>query len=507
MKSISNRVILSYLEGYSRLKRRIYRYFIVEKLNNTIGFVLLGSFAVVLSWATISGGFATGILTLLLVLGVPIVFICLLNLRAGFLIALIVSSLIFFLPRVSGQYELPFGSVPDILLLILFLGIFVNKENRFESVTSYRSPIFFVILIWISFLLMQVFNPNNPSNSWPLILRGVIGFTVTYFVLTRLFDTWRYVKIFTICWLIVALLAALYAYYQEFFGLPSYDLAWVNRSPKSIGLNFIRGRWRKWSFLSDVATFGMFMSFAGVFTIVLAAELKDHKKKIVLFATGMILLVAMTYSGTRTATAMTVAGIVLYGLLTLHKKSTLLLGVSTILVILAIVFVPYYGSATINSMRSTFFPTSDPSFNVRVVNKERIQPYLRAHPMGGGLNTTGPAGELLAPNHPLAGFPPDSYYMSIALETGYIGLVIILLVFFTTLSVGITNYYRCRNPTVKAIYAAYIASFFALTVAGYAQESITQLPMRYAFYSCFVLMDRLKYFDKPYIQTPTTLSK
>ncbi|MGB3778479.1 MAG: hypothetical protein WA960_08970, partial [Tunicatimonas sp.] len=91
-------------------------------------------------------------------------------------------------------------------------------------------------------------------------------------------------------------------------------------------------------------------------------------------------------------------------------------------------------------------------------------------------------------------------YMSIALETGYVGLVIILLVFFVTLTVGITNYYRCRNPTVKAIYAAYIASFFALTVAGYAQESITQLPARFVFYSCFVLMDRLKYFVEPYEQ-------
>ncbi len=435
---------------------------------------------------------------LVIILGIPTALICLLNLRAGFIITLIASSFIFFLPRISGQYDLPSGSLPDILLLVIFLGVFVNKENKFATVTAYRSPIFFIVLIWVGYLFVQILNPNNPSNSWPLILRGVIGFTITFFILTRLFTTWRYVRLFTICWLAVALLAALYAFYQEFVGLPSYDLAWVNRSPKSIGLNFIRGRWRKWSFLSDVATFGMFMSFAGVFSIVLAAELKDYKKKITFSVVGIVFLIAMTYSGTRTATAMTVAGIVLYGLLTIHKKSTLLLAASTVLVIISIVYVPYYGSATINSIRSTFFPTSDPSFNVRVVNKERIQPYIRTHPIGGGINTTGPAGEVLAPGHPLAGFPPDSYYMSIALETGYVGLVIILLVFFVTLTVGITNYYRCRNPTVKAIYAAYIASFFALTVAGYAQESITQLPMRFVFYSCFVLMDRLKYFDEPY---------
>ena len=498
MVSHSGKTRSAYLSPYNSFKEKLYRCFIVEKLNNAVGFVLLGSGAIIASWITVNGGIPAGTIILLAVIGVPIALICLLNLQVGFNIALVVSSLIFIVPRISGQYDIPVGPLSDILLLIILLGLFVNKKNRFETVTTYRSPIFLIVVIWIGFLLLQTLNPNGPSNTWPLILRGVIGFAAVFFIFTRLFTTWHSVRLFTYCWLAIALLAALYAFYQEFVGLPSYDLTWVNRSPKSIGLNFIRGRWRKWSFLSDVATFGMFMSFAGVFAIVLAAELKDYRKKALLLIAGLLMLVAMTYSGTRTAIAMTVAGIVMYGLLTIHKKSTMLLGISTVMVILAIMYVPYYGSATINSMRSTFFPTSDPSFNVRVVNKERIQPYIRSHPIGGGLNTTGPAGEELAPNHPLAGFPPDSYYMSIALETGYIGLGIVLLVFFTTLWVGIANYSRCRNPVVKAVYAAYIASFFALTVAGYAQESITQLPMRFVFYSCFVLMDRLKYFDEPY---------
>ena len=487
----------SYFSKRSRLEQAMYRYLIVEKLNNTVGFTLLASCAILLSWIAVSGGLSAGTVLLAVILGVPIALVCLLNFRIGFVIALVISSFSFLLARISGQYDLPFGSLSDILMLIVFLGVFVNKENKFEAITAYQSPVFFLVLIWIGFLLIQIFNPNGPPGSWPLILRGVIGFSIIYFVLIRLFTTWHYVKLFTICWLTIALLAAFYAFYQEFAGLPSYDLTWVKRSPKSIGLNFIGGRWRKWSFLSDVATFGMFMSFAGVFLIVLAAELRDYRKKIIFFAVGILLLVAMTYSGTRTATAMTVTGIVLYGLLTIHKRSTLLLGFSTLLVILAIIYVPYQGSATINSIRSTFFPTSDASFNVRVINRERIQPYIRTHPLGGGLNTTGSEGEVLAPDHPLAGFPPDSYYMSIALETGYIGLVIVLSVFFTTLLVGINKYYRCRNPTLKAVYAAYITSFFALSVAGYAQESITQLPMRFVFYSCFVLMDRLKHFDDP----------
>ncbi len=482
---------------YYIISRKLYQWFLVEKLYNPLGFALLILCSLIISWLTIRDGIEMGVILLGGILGIPIGLVCLFNTKLGIIITIIASSFIFILPRVTGLYDAPFGSVPDVLLLVTFCGLFVNQQNRFKEVTAYRSPIMYVILLWVCYLFVQGLNPNSTSvTAWLLSIRGVITYTLTYFVFIRLFDSFRDVKYFTICWLIIAFLAALYAFYQEFAGLPNYDLNWVRRSPKSIGLMFIRGRWRKWSFLSDPATFGMFMSYAGIFSLVVAIEIKSFRKKIVLFALSLVFLVAMTYSGTRTATAMTVAGIALYGTLTIYRKNTIILGIATLATILAIIYTPYYGSATINSVRSTFSPSDDASFNVRVMNKERIQPYLRSHPIGGGINTTGALGESLAPEHPLAGFPPDSYYMSVALETGWIGLGICFLLFFVVLLVGITNYYRCNDPKIKTLYAAYVASFFALTIAGYAQESISQLPMRFAFYGCFALMDRLQYFDR-----------
>ncbi len=482
---------------YRWIAKKLYRHFIIEKLNNPLGYVLLGAFSVFAAWATARIGIEIGAFLLILITGTPIALACLLNIRIGFILIVIISSFTFFIPRIIGIYDFPFGSLPDVLLLLTFCGIFVNKEHHFQKITAYNSIIFYMVLLWISYLLIQLFNPNNPSLQASLFsVRGILGYIITYFILIRLFDTQHYVKVFTITWLAISLLAALYAFYQEFAGLPAYDLAWISRSPKSIGLNFIRGRWRKWSFLSDPATFGMFMSFAGIFSVVLAMGIRDLKKKAVLLVMGGLFIVSMTYSGTRTAVAMTVVGIVFYGFLTLHRKSTLVLGVCTVFAILAIMYVPYYGSATINSIRSTFSPTEDASFNVRVANKERIQPYMRSHPIGGGLNTTGALGEEIVPDHPLAGFPPDSYYMALALELGWIGISLYLLVFFVILTVGLLNYRRCNDPRVKALYAAYLASFFALTVAGYVQESITQRPMGFVFYACFVLMDRLRYLDQ-----------
>lgn len=478
--------------------QKLYCRFNFGKIGNPLGYILLSVLSIFMALATASLGIAMGAFLLALLLGIPIGLVCLLNIRLGFLLIIIVSSFTFFIPRITGLYDFPFGSITDVLLLLTFCGIFVNKEHRFQKLTAPNNIIFYMILLWISYLIFQLFNPNSISVEASLFsVRGILGYIITYFILIRLFDTRYYVKVFTITWLAISLLAALYAFYQEFAGLPQYDLSWVTRNPKSIGLAFIRGRWRKWSFLSDPATFGMFMSFAGVFSLVLAMGVQDLKKRVILLFMSVLFLISMTYSGTRTAVAMTLVGIVFYGVLSLHRKSTLLVGASTVFVLLAIMYVPYYSSPTINSIRSTFSPDDDASFNVRVENKEMIQPYIRSHPIGGGLNTTGALGESIAPDHPLAGFPPDSYYMALALEVGWIGLGLYLFIFFVILVVGLLNYKNCKDLKIKAYYAAYLSSFFALTVAGYVQESITQRPMGFVFYGCFVLMDSLKYLDQP----------
>lgn len=469
---------------------------ITDKLSNSYGIVLLGLITIIISWVVVTKEIEYALAAFVFSIASPIVILCLFNTQIGLVIVMYASAFAFVVPRITGLYDLPVGVAPDILLFVVFLGIFIDKVNRFKTFPFFNNIVFYLLALWVAYLSIQMFNPNSLSLTARLYgIRGLLLYILIFSVLTTTLSTSRYIKIFTISWLTLAVLIALYSFYQEFVGLPFYDLIWIQRSPESIGLNFIRGRWRKWSFISDPATFGMFMSFTGLFAIVLAMGLRDVKVKVTLFLVGLICLVAMSFSGTRTAVAMTVAGIVLYGLLTIHKRSTVVLGLISASILITIIFIPYYDNATINSIRSTFNPSEDNSFNVRVVNKERIQPYMRSHPIGGGRNTTGDLGEFLAPEHPLAGFPPDSYYMNVALETGWIGLGLFLILIFTTVTVGIINYYRVDSHLAKSLYAAYITSFFALTLAGYAQESITQKPMAFVYYACFILMVQLKKVD------------
>ena len=134
--------------------------------------------------------------------------------------------------------------------------------------------------------------------------------------------------------------------------------------------------------------------------------------------------------------------------------------------------------------------------NVRDINRAGVQSYIRNHPFGGGVFTTGAEGANNSVGHPMAGFPTDSGYLQTALEIGWIGLIIELLFYFMVLRSGVLNFYRSKDPTLKILYAAYISSFFALCIANYAQNfTMTQKPTIIIVFAIFTIMPNMIKFD------------
>ncbi len=448
----------------------------------TILLVLTGiMLSAIITWKGITLGF--GILGILI--GLPVMVVCILYPNYGYVVAFFVSSFVFLAKRFV---DLPFGVIPELLMLANFLGILIKRKEITSDKGLFQNPITVALIVWIAYLLIQAFNPNALSlGGWLFGFRGIVNLIVYYIVAYYVFSQRKNLKIFVPLWIGIALLAALYGLYQEFAGLPGYDLAWVTSTKELIGLNFIQGRWRKWSFLSDCTAFGIFMAISAIFCFILTLGPYAKRKKIILGICGILMLVAMSYSGTRTAYAMIPAGFLMYGLLTLNKPSTLLFGAFGAFMFVFILFAPIY-NPTLNRIRTTFAPSEDASMNVRDFNRARIQPYIYSHPMGGGLSTTGDNGVRFAPNHFLAGFPPDSGYLQIALESGWIGLILIFGLYFTIILTGISNFYKIQDPKGRNLLAALIAVFFSLTIAFYTQVSITQLPSNFILYAIYVLM-------------------
>lgn len=466
---------------------------LLRQINHPLVYVLFILLALAIAYVVAKKGIVIGVLLLSVIYGLPLLALCLSDSKAGFLITLFFSSFIFLINRILGQ-ELPLGVVREVLLLFVFLGIYVRKSAFNETINPVRNPITLLVFLWIAYLFVQAFNPNGSLDAWLFGLRGIIGFGITYAVLVYIFDSLDFVSLFTKFWLFIALLAALYALYQEYVGLPTYDLKWVTANDLRIGLNFIQGRWRKWSFLSDIAVFGLFMAFGGIICFVLVLGPFRFWRRLLLFGSGCLMFLAMVYSGNRTAFAIVPIGFFFYAIMTLKQTRTLIAGAALLLSFIGLLFAPVY-TPTINRFRSSFFPSDDPSMNVRDLNRARIQPYIYNHPIGGGLNTSGVTGDRFAPGHRLAGFPPDSGYLETALEVGWMGLIIQFATYITIVFVGITNYRRVRNPKIKIYYLAYLSGFFALTISLYAKKAVFQLPLGLIFYAVFVLVYRMVEFD------------
>jgi len=147
-------------------------------------------------------------------------------------------------------------------------------------------------------------------------------------------------------------------------------------------------------------------------------------------------------------------------------------GAFMLVVFLALMFGPFSGIAAIRRFRSTFLGAEDESFKVRLINRAFIKPYIRSHPIGGGMGTTGFNGAIEHPGNPLANFMPDGAYVTRAAEMGWIGLALNVVLYFFIMKAGIQAYFRVKDPRIKVYYAAGVSCIFAFYVGDYAQLAV-----------------------------------
>lgn len=478
------------------MRQWLFNRIVVEKFNNLFGFFILLCVCLFSVLFITLLGLKGGVVVIVGVIAIPVVLYSLKNFQFGYFLLIFFTTFMSFINRIVGG--VPFGVLVDMLLylmlaLIIVEQIFSTSPNKAKDF-SLKNPISIAVFVWTAYLLLQIFNIDGTVAGYLFGLRNILRLVIAFIIAQRVFNTLRSIHNFISLFLIVGLIIALYGIYQEVIGLPGFDLRWATETEERINLLFIQGKWRKWSVLSDPAIFGLFMAFGSIIAFMLAIGPFKLRKKILYFVAGFLMLVAMFFSGTRTAYVMLPIAGILNVILNITKVRTLIFACAAALVFIVIYFGPFY-SKPIVRFRSAFNPSEDASMNLRDYNRQRIQPYIYAHPFGGGLTTTGAYGERFSPGHPLAGFPPDSGFMKTLLEAGWVGLLVELAFYFTILAVGINNYYNSRDPIIKSYYGALIVSFFSLTIALYAKQNVEQFPLNLILYGIFVLMFKMKQLE------------
>lgn len=445
--------------------------FLEQKLQNVAGYFIVAIIAVFFGYL-IARQTVLGLGLVGLLIGAFGVILCMLNPELGLYLNIGYSFFSYHFSRLLFDDGFPVGVGSDILVISTFLGVYTRRTIAMKLPPP---PVFTILLILYAYIVLEFFNPFAHSfQGWYATFRKIIAefllLFIGYNILTNGLIIRRFVKVlFLLC-----TICGIYGCIQQWHGLFGFELSWAMADEHRFGLMFIAGEFRKMSTFSDPTAFGVLMAASSVFFIILAIAQKSRRTKSVLYGGVLFMLLGMAYSGTRTANAMIVAGLAFFILLTFNKKGTRIFAVVGGFLFLAILYGPF-NNPTISRFRTTFSGSDDESYKVRVVNRAFVQPYIRDHPIGGGLGTTGGVGMTYNPSHFLAGFPPDSGYLKYALEMGWIGLAIVCLVYFNIMRNAIRQYFAVADEGLKNLFAGCICFFFCFYVAQFAQDAMGQI--------------------------------
>lgn len=469
------------------------KFFVHEKLNNWVGALIVVIIATTFGFL-LSSSIILGVSVLAIIIGLVVLTICLINPEFGLYITMVYAFSASGLSRFLLNDQLPVGTMIDILVATSFLGLFFSNHNLKKNTDNFfKSPPAIYYTIIVVYLTLELFNPMAHSfEGWLQVMRKVFESFVIVFIAYNIFDRFSKIRRFLNVLFFLSFFTALYGCFQQWHGLLPAEVAWVNEDPLRLGLISIFGEYRKFSILGGPTEFGVLMATCSLLYIFISFNEKKIFIKYLYIVGAIIMLLAMSYSGTRTANAMMVGGVAIFLLLTIDKKSTQIFALFAILAFLFAMYAPIYSSASLLRFRSTFSAKDDASFNVREINRKSIQPFIWKHPFGGGLSTTGDMGKKYNPGHPVAGFPTDSSYLNKALESGWIGLILTLILYFVILQYIVRGYFLTKNKNFKVMFAALLAFFFSYFLGEMTQEVVGVFTNMVIFFPVFAIALRVR---------------
>jgi putative inorganic carbon (hco3(-)) transporter len=477
-----------------QLSKWIHTELLIKKLSSIQGLIFLITIASFCGYLAVQNLSIIPLLVAGGLAGASVVYFCLFKPLQGYYVITFIAFFAFY-PNHILNIEVPLSTGVEVLVVFLLLGtVLAAKGDPNQKGDLFKISTSIAFLVYTLYFVVELFNPNmGVLTGWIFTLKRFTVTVLIYIISYRLINTPQRLKFFFKFWISMAFIAAAYGCYQQWFGLLPMEMKYIMKNPLEFKLLSQGGNIRKFSFLSDVVSFGILSGSVAVISLILAVNEKNTKKRNWYIFATIIMILGMLYAGTRTTTIILPAGVALYSLMTLQKKSTLITVFFTLAFSLFIIFVPI-DTPVLNRLRSTF-DSKEASMDVRNVNRHYIQPYIYAHPIGGGVSSSGVEGIRFNPTHRLAGFPPDSGLLKAAIETGGIGLFLTLLFNAVILYQGIYYYFRMKSEVYKKYLVALVASLFTIIVTQYSQVTIGQIPGIFFFFSAMSLTRRLFEFD------------
>lgn len=389
------------------------------------------------------------------------------------------------------------GLLMDGILFLTFIALIFNKFYDKIDWKPAKKDITLLAIIWFGYSLFELFNPESRSViAWLNGIRGISMYMLLIVVLTLLLiNSNRKLEIFFLIWGSMSLLASLKGIVQNFWGVDSYEQAWLDSGGAITHVIF--GKLRIFSFMSDAGQFGANQAYSAVVAAIVALAEKDWRKRMFFILVAILGIYGMLLSGTRGAISVPLVGFATFFVL---KKNKLVMFSGFILLVVVFVFFKYttigQGNDQIRRMRSAFDP-NDASFQVRLENQRTLSVYLASRPFGGGIGQAGVKAKKYLPNAYLSQIATDSWYVMIWAEQGIVGLLLhLFILFYIVIKASGRIMNKIRDPILKIKMAALVSGMVGVMVASYGNAVLGTLPTAVTIYMSMALMLNTEIFDK-----------
>lgn len=394
--------------------------------------------------------------------------------------------------------NLPIGLLMDFCILIMVLTLLYDSYWQNNWKDAFSSPLTWVIVVWSTWHLIEFANPIAASRvAWFYVMRPALGYIMIFFVAYRHLKSLKELKKLFFYIVLLTAFSAAWGVAQFVLGYFPFEMNYIVQHD-AVHLVFIQGRWRSFGTMGSPAHYGVIMAYmTAACWLLLGTNYKSWQKAILLI-TSLLTLTALVFSGARSGFAVLPISLLVIVGLSRNIKLYMLSAIAG--VGLVVVLITPSDNYHVQRIQSTFKGSEDESFNIREENRAKITPWILAHPMGGGLGSTGVWGQRFSPGTFLANFPPDSGYVRVAVEMGWIGFLLYVLLWAVILWHSIYGFFflksNCKEfpdeyKERKLMSIAIIASIVPLIAVETAQDIIGKLPSNLLFWIWLAMLIRL----------------
>jgi hypothetical protein len=139
----------------------------------------------------------------------------------------------------------------------------------------------------------------------------------------------------------------------------------------------------------------------------------------------------------------------------------------------------------------------DPSFLLRLQNKQKLALILENYPFGAGLGTSENVGSRFVPNHWAARIAPDSWYVMLWIETGVVGMTLYIIIIVALIGFGAYKVWCIKDPWLHKIMIAMLSEVGGIAVMAYSNPVIGQFPTSGIFYISIAMLTTCERWDTP----------